>query len=528
MRGLVIVSLLAIVIPAAVVHAQLEPFGVSMSWQGRCATGNGSSATDQVSGSSGPLVGQTSYVLAAQTVTCELCGGTPPICVGSDWTGSGAVELGKLEAATDASAAAAFLPDAQGDGRVTGAWGDTLHVQSASLPAGTPVKLRFELALASDGRITPLGGQPCPPSSFFSPVLVTATFAAPASAATSGGSATLQNVCEGPLVASVPFIVTAPVGSDVAIGGRLETSTVALAMPEFFEHTTASSSGRIDGSETSHFYVDAITPGATYTTASGTSYTSPTPPSPCGNGILDAGESCDDGNLAPNDCCSPGCAPEPAGTSCRPAARGCDAAESCDGVSAVCPADQALPDGDDDGICDVEDACDNTGGAHDFLSGPGAELRLGNLGRAAGTHTIRLRAEIELPAGTSFADLDPVATGVRLRLSSADGLKRIDRVLPGQSVGASWARRANGRAWVWRGPGGSRLQLTAHGDPTTRRLRVTFRERQATYPFAAGDLPLEVAIVFGTPPPDVPCAESAFAGGACKVDPRATTLVCNQ
>ena len=28
---------------------------------------------------------------------------------------------------------------------------------------------------------------------------------------------------------------------------------------------------------------------------------------PCGNGVLDPGEACDDGNTAGNDCCSPSC-----------------------------------------------------------------------------------------------------------------------------------------------------------------------------------------------------------------------------
>jgi len=33
----------------------------------------------------------------------------------------------------------------------------------------------------------------------------------------------------------------------------------------------------------------------------------------CGNGTLDEGEQCDDGNLNPADGCSPGCMPEPPG-----------------------------------------------------------------------------------------------------------------------------------------------------------------------------------------------------------------------
>jgi len=40
----------------------------------------------------------------------------------------------------------------------------------------------------------------------------------------------------------------------------------------------------------------------------------------CGNGVLEAAEACDDGNVTSGDCCSSACAIEAAGTVCRAAA----------------------------------------------------------------------------------------------------------------------------------------------------------------------------------------------------------------
>ncbi len=62
----------------------------------------------------------------------------------------------------------------------------------------------------------------------------------------------------------------------------------------------------------------------------------------CGNGILDLGETCDDGNRLANDCCVT-CALSPLGRVCRPEAGTCDVAERCDGVSTTCPANVVLP-----------------------------------------------------------------------------------------------------------------------------------------------------------------------------------------
>jgi cysteine-rich repeat protein len=53
----------------------------------------------------------------------------------------------------------------------------------------------------------------------------------------------------------------------------------------------------------------------------------------CGDGVIDAGETCDDGNTLPNDCCSAGCQIEPASTICRASAGPCDLQETCPGSS---------------------------------------------------------------------------------------------------------------------------------------------------------------------------------------------------
>src|SRR5207237_831694 len=97
----------------------------------------------------------------------------------------------------------------------------------------------------------------------------------------------------------------------------------------------------------------------------------------CGDGILDPGEQCDDGNVQDGDCCSSACRFEPATTLCRPAAGACDVAEFCTGASAAgdvdarcagvsdgCPADALQPATVEcrpaAGVCDVAETCTGT------------------------------------------------------------------------------------------------------------------------------------------------------------------------
>jgi len=74
----------------------------------------------------------------------------------------------------------------------------------------------------------------------------------------------------------------------------------------------------------------------------------------CGDGILQTGEECDDGNTADGDCCSAGCQYEAAGSLCDDG-QFCTAGEVCDGAGA-CGDGQPIDCGD--GIACTDDACD--------------------------------------------------------------------------------------------------------------------------------------------------------------------------
>jgi cysteine-rich repeat protein len=86
----------------------------------------------------------------------------------------------------------------------------------------------------------------------------------------------------------------------------------------------------------------------------------------CGDGTVDPGEACDDGNTADGDCCSSTCQLESAGTVCREATGACDVAETCTGTSAACPADAYQPSGTACGnstttACTNPDSCNGLG-----------------------------------------------------------------------------------------------------------------------------------------------------------------------
>jgi cysteine-rich repeat protein len=77
----------------------------------------------------------------------------------------------------------------------------------------------------------------------------------------------------------------------------------------------------------------------------------------CGNGQLDVGEQCDDGNTVSGDCCSAACQLEAAGTACDDGLF-CNDGETCDGAGS-CGGGSATDC--DDGIGCTVDSCNETG-----------------------------------------------------------------------------------------------------------------------------------------------------------------------
>jgi len=80
----------------------------------------------------------------------------------------------------------------------------------------------------------------------------------------------------------------------------------------------------------------------------------------CGNGVVEAGEMCDEGSETGGvSCCSSSCEIRSAGEGCRPSGT-CLVEIPCDGVSPLCPVGDSYPDGtscDDGDACTTGDAC---------------------------------------------------------------------------------------------------------------------------------------------------------------------------
>src|SRR6184192_2756213 len=75
----------------------------------------------------------------------------------------------------------------------------------------------------------------------------------------------------------------------------------------------------------------------------------------CGNGVVDLGEQCDDGNLVAGDCCSPTCQFEPAGQAC--ANNPCISGSTCDGAAACVGGTPNTLPCNDGNACTTADTC---------------------------------------------------------------------------------------------------------------------------------------------------------------------------
>jgi cysteine-rich repeat protein len=217
----------------------------------------------------------------------------------------------------------------------------------------------------------------------------------------------------------------------------------------------------------------------------------------CGDGVLDVGEACDDGNLVDGDCCSALCTLEPD----TDGDGICDARDLCPTVP-----DPLQADADADGIGDACDPCVTVGGLHAILI---PKLELTKLGPPAGNDHVRMKGVAIVPDPST---LDPSAQGLRLLVRDGAGTIVMDTRLPpgafdaGTRVGWQDTRTRGG--FGWRGAGAvSRLALKAG----IGGIRFVALGRAGTFGVPAA-APVTLTLVFE---PDVAggrCAEVAFTG----------------
>ena len=268
---------------------------------------------------------------------------------------------------------------------------------------------------------------------------------------------------------------------------------------------------------------------------------------PCGNGVLDAGESCEHGSAISTECCSSECAPVPAGTVCRPAVDECDLAETCDGSTGGCPADEVSPDVDGDGLCNGIDNCpdvanagqgdgdgDAIGDACDVCTGGVAvtrsRLKLANLGGVAGDDKFRLEGTLVLPGPVA---LSPDVFPLRLIVQDANGRRLADAQLP---TDARWTTNAKRTFWIFRSPtlvGGwidSARLVSAPTHPNEVKFIVGGDE--ATIPGPKPVLPLSATVVLDGPLAETgACGFVTYPGGApraptCRGNPSLSSIFC--
>lgn len=313
----------------------------------------------------------------------------------------------------------------------------------------------------------------------------------------------------------------------------------------------------------------------------------------CGNGIVEPGEQCDDVNPFAFDCCSGSCVLDaagsscagdflpctadvcdgagtcthpaaPAGTICRPAAGPCDAAETCDGSTPVCPANLAVPAGTicrpTTGPCDAAETCDGStpvcpadiapdsdgDGIADVCdlcpSGTPADkprLRLATYDGVPNNDALRAAGQFALSSAAVAAVLDPVAQGLEVVIGAPGTPGELDVVVPpgafdpGSRQG--WKVAGSGRTWKFRGADPAlpvvraSVRLSLEEPP---RVVVKARGKRRNFATLLPELPLAFRIILAPPGATSPaCGETVFAGlGAqpprCELRSNGAVLVC--
>jgi hypothetical protein len=228
---------------------------------------------------------------------------------------------------------------------------------------------------------------------------------------------------------------------------------------------------------------------------------------------------------------------------CRPAAGPCDAAESCTGTGVACPADGALPDADADGLCDAVDPCTNVAGGRTFaLTNPVPKVVVNkiNTDTIPDNDHLVVAGAFHLPAGRTFAELNPLVKGARVVLRNRLNGTELDVTIPGGAYGGAgtrgWRSLNTGKKWMFTDSTTSpangiiEIEVIDRNGIAPRRVDLTVTGDDGNYPVMMGDEPVNVSLAVGGQPEAAAglCGESAFVAADCFYNNAKNQLTCKK
>jgi hypothetical protein len=202
---------------------------------------------------------------------------------------------------------------------------------------------------------------------------------------------------------------------------------------------------------------------------------------------------------------------------------------STDPTCDVCVGFDDTVDADGDGIADGCDACTNPGGTREATRAK-VDVRVKSSGITQKASRIVFNADFDLPGGgASFAAIDPIAQGMRIRIQSPlDDASIVDTTLvTGSFAGkgtAGWKINGAGTTWkyidkreVSPTPPIFKLSLKDLSNSSPNRVRLRARGKRGDYETSITHVPLKASIALGDGSAASAglCAEATFVAGDC-------------